>query len=126
MPRVSIRKLFVYLLAVASCVLLALNIQQRATGLFTSSLTPSGPSGPPAAPASSIKTHEDVVKQAPAIVKPKATAMALDGKSWHFSITMVPALKLRLEGLVALIFQSSSTLPQGQNVLANKKGFYAG
>lgn len=48
MPRISIRKLFVYLLAIASCVLLALNIQQRATGLFTSSLTPSGPSGPPA------------------------------------------------------------------------------
>ena len=47
MPRISIRKLFVYLLAIASCVLLALNIQQRATGLFTSSLTPTGPSGPP-------------------------------------------------------------------------------
>ena len=45
MPRVSIRKLFVYFLAIASCILLALNIQQRATGLFTSSLTPSG-SGP--------------------------------------------------------------------------------
>ena len=45
MPRVSIRKLFIYFLAVASCVLLALNIQQRTVGLFS---TPAGgfPSGP--------------------------------------------------------------------------------
>ena len=35
MPRLSIRKLFIYLLAVASCLLLALNIHQRTVGLFT-------------------------------------------------------------------------------------------
>ena len=38
MPRLSIRKVFLYVLAVASCLLLALNIQQRTVGLFTSSL----------------------------------------------------------------------------------------
>ena len=62
MPRLSIRKLFLYVLAVASCLLLALNIHQRTIGLFTSNLPggrsrlfggrhvdgksyPSGPSG---------------------------------------------------------------------------------
>ena len=69
MPRISIRKLFVYLLAIASCVLLALNIQQRATGLFTSSLTPTGPSGPPPPSAPAL----DPKDQGP----PKK---ALDGK----------------------------------------------
>ena len=34
MPRLSIRKLFLYVLAVASCLLLALNIHQRTIGLF--------------------------------------------------------------------------------------------
>jgi len=34
MPRVSIRKLFIYFLAVASLLLLAINIQQRTIGLF--------------------------------------------------------------------------------------------
>ena len=70
MPRISIRKLFVYLLAIASCVLLALNIQQRATGLFTSSLTPSGPSGPPPPSAPALDPKE--------LGKPKK---ALDGKT---------------------------------------------
>ena len=62
MPRLSIRKLFLYVLAVASCLLLALNIQQRTVGLFSSHIPggrsrvfakhgderanrPSGPSG---------------------------------------------------------------------------------
>ena len=70
MPRISIRKLFVYLLAIASCVLLALNIQQRATGLFTSSLTPTGPSGPPP-PSAPAQDKEEA--------KPKK---ALDGKNF--------------------------------------------
>ena len=38
MPRLSIRKLFLYVLAVASCLLLALNIHQRTIGLFTSNI----------------------------------------------------------------------------------------
>ena len=62
MPRLSVRKLFLYVLAVSSCLLLALNIHQRTIGLFTSNLPggrsrlfggkhvdgksyPSGPSG---------------------------------------------------------------------------------
>ena len=61
MPRVSIRKLFVCFFGISSCLLLALNVQQRATGLFTSSLTPTGPSGPPA-PAFMIKPAEYVGK----------------------------------------------------------------
>ena len=85
MPRVSIRKLFVYLLAIASCVLLALNIQQRATGLFTSSLTPSG-SGPtgPSAPPPGPQPAPLVIKQTPEEkVKPKKEVKPkkkLDGK----------------------------------------------
>ncbi len=54
MPRVSIRKLFVYLLAVASCILLALNIHQRVTGIFTSPLEPPTGSGPG---ASGVRFH---------------------------------------------------------------------
>ena len=62
MPRVSIRKIFLYFLAVSSCLLLALNIHQRTIGIFTSNIPggrsrlfgkhadgrpndPSGPSG---------------------------------------------------------------------------------
>ena len=71
MPRVSIRKLFVYFLAVASCILLALNIQQRATGLFTSSLTPSGPTGP-SGPLAALTGLRDETPPAP-------TRHALDG-----------------------------------------------
>ena len=74
MPRVSIRKLFVYFLAVASCILLALNIQQRATGLFTSSLTPSGPTGP-SGPVSALTGLRTVVEETP----PTPTRHALDG-----------------------------------------------
>ena len=74
MPRVSIRKLFVYFLAVASCILLALNIQQRATGLFTSSLTPSGPTGPSGS-VSALTGLRTVVEETP----PTPTRHALDG-----------------------------------------------
>ena len=45
MPRVSIRKLFIYFLAVASCLLLAINIQQRTVGMFST-----GGGGFPSAP----------------------------------------------------------------------------
>ena len=84
MPRVSIRKLFVYLLAIASCVLLALNIQQRATGLFTSSLTPTGagPSGPPAPLPGLQPVASPQSKTPPEEIKPKKK---LDGKKiWLF------------------------------------------
>lgn len=82
MPRVSIRKLFVYLLAVASCVLLALNIQQRATGLFTSSLTPTGPSGPPAPAAQGSSTGG-------------STKKALDGSDLDPSDKSIPDISKR-------------------------------
>ena len=69
MPRVSIRKLFNYFLAVAACILLALNIQQRTVGgLFSpSGVFPSGPgltgnrqpiSGPGPS-AAGVKSGED-------------------------------------------------------------------
>ena len=85
MPRVSIRKLFVYLLAVASCILLALNIQQRATGLFTSSLTPSdpGPAGPSVPPSG--PQHQPVPiaeRKTPEVeIKPVKPKKKLDGKT---------------------------------------------
>ena len=80
MPRVSIRKLFVYLLAIASCVLLALNIQQRATGLFTSSLTPTGPgpSGPSVPPPGPQPVPLFQSKAPEEEIKPKKK---LDGKN---------------------------------------------
>ena len=84
MPRVSIRKLFIYFLAVASCVLLALNIQQRTVGMFSTSGGgfPSAPgltgprfpiSGPGPSGAGMKSGEEDVVKpvegQQPPIVE---------------------------------------------------------
>ena len=43
--RLSIRKVFIYFLAVTSCILLALNIHQRTLGLFTSNIHSGFPSG---------------------------------------------------------------------------------
>ena len=75
MPRVSIRKLFIYFLAVASCVLLALNIQQRTVGMFSTSGGgfPSAPgltggrfpiSGPGPSGAGPKSVEEEVAKPA--------------------------------------------------------------
>jgi hypothetical protein len=75
MPRVSIRKLFIYFLAVASCILLALNIQQRTVGLFSPAAGgfPSGPgltgnrlpiSGPGPSAAGAKSGEEDAAKSA--------------------------------------------------------------
>ena len=88
MPRVSIRKLFVYLLAIASCVLLALNIQQRASGLFTSSLTPTGPgsSGPSAPPPGPQPVHLPQNKVSEEEIQPKKK---LDGKKISIPSLMI-------------------------------------
>ena len=75
MPRLSIRKLFLYVLAVASCLLLALNIHQRTIGLFNFNIPgtrsrqfgkhtdgkrndPSGPSGLRGLSENSVNRHE--------------------------------------------------------------------
>jgi len=94
MPRVSIRKLFVYLLAIASCVLLALNIQQRASGLFTSSLTPTGPgsSGPSAPPPGPQPVHLPLNKVPEEEIQPKKK---LDGTVLDPSDHSIPDLAHR-------------------------------
>jgi hypothetical protein len=76
MPRLSIRKLFLYVLAVASCLLLALNIHQRTIGLFNFTIPgtrsrlfggkhtdgkrhdPPGPSGLRGLSENSVNRHE--------------------------------------------------------------------
>jgi hypothetical protein len=100
MPRVSIRKLFIYLLAIASCVLLALNIHQRASGLFTSSLTPTGPSGPPGLSSSESRSDgPDGAARAPSPVAPpqppQPKRIALDGSVLDPSDKYIPDVQHR-------------------------------